>query len=94
MTDGVSICWRPDVLPGYEARSIPLPGVAPAHGEPEDTELVGTLVRPVVSPARAAGDRRPAALYVHGWNDYFFQTHLADAVEAMGVAFHALDLRR
>lgn len=33
-------------------------------------------------------------LYLHGWNDYFFQTHLADAFDALGLAFHALDLRR
>ena len=90
MTD-LGAGWRPDILAGYEARTLPLPGVAPAHGEPEDTELVGTLVRPVRD---RTADRRPAALYVHGWNDYFFQTHLADAVEAMGFAFHALDLRR
>ncbi|GAB2488576.1 alpha/beta hydrolase [Promicromonospora xylanilytica] len=33
-------------------------------------------------------------LYVHGWLDYFFQTHLADFWETLGVRFHALDLRR
>ncbi|MEL4503871.1 alpha/beta hydrolase [Luteococcus sp. H138] len=33
-------------------------------------------------------------LYLHGWNDYFFQTHLADVVDAMGLDFHALELRR
>lgn len=33
-------------------------------------------------------------LYVHGWNDYFFQSHLGDAVERMGFDFHALELRR
>ena len=33
-------------------------------------------------------------LYVHGWNDYFFQRHLADEVAASGIDFYALDLRR
>ncbi|MFC8796185.1 alpha/beta hydrolase [Promicromonospora sp. NPDC057138] len=33
-------------------------------------------------------------LYVHGWLDYFFQTHLADFWESLGVRFYALDLRR
>ena len=33
-------------------------------------------------------------LYVHGWLDYFFQAHLADFWESLGVRFHALDLRR
>ena len=33
-------------------------------------------------------------LYVHGWNDYFFQTHLADHLSDLGFDFYALDLRR
>jgi alpha-beta hydrolase superfamily lysophospholipase len=33
-------------------------------------------------------------LYVHGWLDYFFQIHLADFWESLGVRFYALDLRR
>ena len=33
-------------------------------------------------------------LYVHGWNDYFFQTHLARQIARLGGAFYALDLRR
>jgi alpha-beta hydrolase superfamily lysophospholipase len=33
-------------------------------------------------------------LYVHGWNDYFFQTHLADVWHRLGFAFYAVDLRR
>jgi alpha-beta hydrolase superfamily lysophospholipase len=33
-------------------------------------------------------------LYVHGWNDYFFQTHVADHLAGLGYDFYALDLRR
>lgn len=33
-------------------------------------------------------------LYVHGWNDYFFQTHVADFWERQGARFFALDLRK
>ena len=33
-------------------------------------------------------------LYLHGWNDYFFQTHVADAFTDAGIDFYALDLRR
>ena len=84
--------WRPDFLPGYETTVLALPGVEPAPGEPEDTELTATLVRR--TPVEGSGARRPAALYVHGWNDYFFQTHLGDALDAMGYAFYAIDLRR
>jgi alpha-beta hydrolase superfamily lysophospholipase len=35
-----------------------------------------------------------AVLYVHGFVDYFFQTHLADFFTARGVDFYALDLRK
>jgi alpha-beta hydrolase superfamily lysophospholipase len=84
--------WHPDFLPGYETTDLALPGVAPVAGEPEDAELVGTLVRRIPSGSEPA--RRPAVLYLHGWNDYFFQTHLADALEALGYAFYAVDLRR
>lgn len=33
-------------------------------------------------------------MYVHGWNDYFFQTHLADYWVGQGFDFFALELRR
>jgi len=49
-----------------------------------------TLVRPVDRPARP----RAVVLHVHGYNDYFFQAHLARAVVAAGHAFYAVDLRR
>jgi len=49
---------------------------------------VGTLLRKVPT-----GSSR-AVLYLHGWNDYFFQTHLADYVAELGFDFYALDLRR
>ena len=39
------------------------------------------------------GGRR-AVLYLHGWNDYFFQTHLAEYLSDIGYDFYALDLRR
>ncbi|MBD7998772.1 alpha/beta hydrolase [Oerskovia sp. Sa2CUA8] len=36
---------------------------------------------------------RGVFLHVHGYNDYFFQEHLARAVEDAGFAFFAVDLR-
>ena len=86
--------WHPDLLPGYETVDLPLPGAAVAPGEPQDSELVATLVRRRRTGPGSGPDRRPAVLYLHGWNDYFFQTHLADALETMGFAFYAIDLRR
>lgn len=49
-----------------------------------------TLVRAVDRPERP----RAAVLHVHGYNDYFFQAHLARAVVAAGHVFYAVDLRR
>jgi alpha-beta hydrolase superfamily lysophospholipase len=82
--------WHPDLLAGYESTDLALPDVEPAPGEPGDVEFVATLVRRV---PEGTGHRR-AVLYVHGWNDYFFQTHLGAAMEDLGFDFYALDLRR
>ena len=75
--------WRPDsLLPGFEALQL---------AQPDDYEgaVVATLVR------LPAGDApRGAALYVHGFSDYFFQRHMAERFAAEGYAFYALDLRK
>ena len=42
---------------------------------------------------QAAPRHERAVLYLHGRNDYFFQTHLADAFLQAGYEFYALDLR-
>ena len=81
--------WHPDLLDGYESTDLPLPEALRATNEPADVEMVATLVR------KAPADRhRRAVLYVHGWNDYFFQTHLADQMSDLGFDFYAIDLRR
>jgi alpha-beta hydrolase superfamily lysophospholipase len=51
-------------------------------------EVVATLVR------RPCPGSRKAVLYVHGFVDYFFQTHLADFYVERGYGFYALDLRK
>ena len=81
--------WSPDFLDGYETTDLALSGAEPAPGEPSDVDLVATLIR-------KAGPRMGgrAALYLHGWNDYFFQTHVADYMTDLGYDFYALDLRR
>lgn len=79
--------WVTDLLgPDYQARTLEL-------GEDDEGPVVATLVRhrppspDAVRPVRAV-------LYVHGWNDYFFQTGLAEYWHAQGAAFYALDLRK
>ncbi|MBL0886683.1 alpha/beta hydrolase [Myceligenerans indicum] len=76
--------WMSDVLDGFEQLTLDL--------EPdEEGDVVATLVRRIRPGETDAGID---LLYVHGWNDYFFQAHLADFWESLGVRFHALDLRK
>lgn len=93
MTDAV--VWTPDVLgQDWVARTLPLrPNV--------EGVVVATLVTRRTTldcaPAHVA-DRtasvpsRTAVLYVHGFVDYFFQTHLADQFADHGIDFFAIDL--
>ncbi|MCQ4042563.1 alpha/beta hydrolase [Streptantibioticus rubrisoli] len=76
--------FRTDILgEPYQAVDLPL--------TPDDEgEVMATLVRRRAQPA---GTRR-AVLYVHGYTDYFFQTHLADFYVDRGFDFYALDLRK
>ena len=72
-----------DVLgPPYERHTIDL-------GIDDEGPVVATLVR-----RRAEASSRRAVLYVHGFVDYFFQTHLADFFVENGWDFYALDLRK
>jgi alpha-beta hydrolase superfamily lysophospholipase len=68
--------------PPYEQRVIDC-------GDDDEGPVVATLVR-----RRAPVPTRRAALWVHGWSDYFFQTHVADHFIARGYDFYALDLRK
>lgn len=81
--------WVPDdFLDGFEKQSWPIEGAEFADGEPTDKPLTATLVR------RNAPSQARAVLYVHGWNDYFFQRELADFWAGLGFDFYAIDLRR
>ncbi|MDO5671286.1 MAG: alpha/beta fold hydrolase [Actinomycetaceae bacterium] len=63
---------------------------------PEGAEIHLDLDRPARVQDAPAQPSSPsfAVLYVHGWNDYFYQTHLARVMSALGAAFYAVDLRR
>ena len=79
--------WQPDVLgEHFEALTLDM-------ADDDEGPVVATLVRyspPTREPFRPAR----AVLYLHGWNDYFFQTALADYWHAQGAAFYSLDLRK
>ncbi|MDO5722560.1 MAG: alpha/beta hydrolase [Actinomycetaceae bacterium] len=85
--------WSPDVLgTGFQARLMQLL-------PDEEGEVVATLVRHVAQddPHLLAGTpSRPRfrALYIHGWNDYFFHREMARQIALAGGEFFALDLRK
>lgn len=87
MTTESGHLWRPDILgPSYRRLDLPL-------GEDPDGDgpLEATLVR---HGAAAPASPRAVVLWVHGFSDYFFHTHVADRLAAEDIAVYALDLRK
>lgn len=74
--------WHADILPGYEARYV-------NQGNAFDGPCRSTIVRRL-----APGSSRRAYLYIHGFNDYFFQSEMGKAFNDSGYNFYAVDLRR
>lgn len=82
--DSISVdtAWGPDILPGYESRFF-------SQGKAFDGPCRSTLIRKL--------SRKPskkAYLYVHGFNDYFFQKEMGERFVDSGYNFYAVDLRR
>jgi len=74
---------EPDLLGApYERETLDL-------GRDDEGPVVATLIR-----RRADAPTRRAVLYVHGFIDYFFQTHLAEFFTSRGWDFYAVDLRK
>ncbi len=74
--------WHPDILAGYEARYV-------NQGEAFDGPCRSTIVRKLCKKGS-----RKAFLYIHGFNDYFFQGEMGDRFVDSGFNFYAVDLRR
>ena len=74
--------WGPDVLEGYESKFIDM-------GEAFDGPARCCVVR---LKSRKPSNR--AYLYVHGFNDYFFQAEKGRQFADSGYNFYAVDLRR
>lgn len=75
--------YREDILgDGYLCRTIEMP---------DDYE--GRVVCSLIKRENNEEVKR-AILYVHGYNDYFFQKELGDSIVAHGYNFYALDLRK
>lgn len=70
--------------------------VDPLLGEPFRvypirSEIPATLVRYSSDSSKI---RKGIVLYVHGYNDYFFQRELAEKIDSAGYEFFAVDLHR
>lgn len=77
--------WDQDILGApFEARTLPL-------GSDFEGPAVATLVRSLVPDGPA---ERGAVLYLPGYNDYFFQAHVARFWNSAGFDFYALDPRK
>lgn len=74
--------WVPDILARFEARTLEL-------ASDYDGAVVATLVR-----RRFPRTSTKAVLYLHGFVDYFYHDHLAEAWLTLGYHFYALDLRK
>lgn len=74
--------WHRDILPGYEARYV-------NQGESFDGPCRSTIVRSLRN-----GRSGKAFLYIHGFNDYFFQSEMGREFVDSGYSFYAVDLRR
>ncbi len=89
-------CGTPDssvtpVATGEKIQTDPLLG-APFVIYPIRSEHPATLIRyPFDSLSRRS---KGVVLYVHGYNDYFFQSHLAEKLDSADYAFFAIDLHR
>ena len=55
----------------------------------EEGEVVATLIE-----KKATSLSKKSLLYLHGFNDYFFQDHFADWAIRQGLNFYALELRK
>lgn len=83
VTGILSAQYVPDVLgEPYLRRTIHMP-------DDYEGKVVCTLVKRPQLP-----DTTQAILYIHGYNDYFFQKQLGDSVNAHGYNFYAIDLRK
>lgn len=75
--------YREDVLEDcFEQKTIPLK-------KDYEGSVIATLIRRLCKKST-----NKAILYIHGFNDYFFQADMAKEFNAHGYNFYALDLRK
>lgn len=77
--------WKPDLLgDGYEMRHV---------RQPDDYsgKVISTVIRKM---AQRSPQHKKGVLYIHGFNDYFFQKEMGDEFVMHGYDFYAVDLRK
>ncbi|MCM1449783.1 MAG: alpha/beta hydrolase [Clostridiales bacterium] len=75
--------WKPDsLLQRYSCLTV-------SHSDDYQGHVVSTIIR-----HDSIVDRHRGILYIHGFNDYFFQAALGDSAIAHQWNFRAIDLRR
>lgn len=80
--------WQPDMLgDGYEMRQVK---------QPDDYAgpVISTIIRKLCPQAQDGAVTHRGVLYVHGFNDYFFQKEMGDRFVDHGYDFYAVDLHR
>ena len=75
--------YKPDILGnGFEQKTLNFPN-------DYEGKVTATVIR-----KKAASPAKKAVLYIHGFNDYFFQAQMAEKFNEKGFDFYALDLRK
>lgn len=74
--------WGEDILPGYESRFVKMEDAF-------DGPVRSTIIR-----LKSRKPSKKAFLYIHGFNDYFFQADWGKQFADSGYNFYAVDLRR
>ncbi|MDE6137521.1 MAG: alpha/beta hydrolase, partial [Muribaculaceae bacterium] len=79
-----AVVWQPDTVlgPGFEARYV-------THPDDYSGPVRSTIVR-----HRSPCADTTAILYIHGYNDYFFQDEEAERIADSCYHFYAVDLRK
>lgn len=81
--NSLSQSWKEDILKnGYEMRYVNLP-------DDYSGKVRSTIIR-----KRSGCDNKRAILYIHGYNDYFFQKELGNRMVDSCYNFYAVDLRK
>lgn len=84
----LSTDWQPDILGnGYEMRHVD-------QGSDYTGRVISTIIRKLSPTDSTKTGAHRGVLYVHGFNDYFFQQEMGDRFVSHGYDFYAVDLRR